>query len=195
VVDKHARQYELRLEKHWVTQNFWFRIVTTIVGMCVVDCWKAYHHTFGDKEFTVCKFAEQVAFKMINNNFEDSTVSIEVLSPLDRSTPRRSPRKAVTVTNEVSEISSLMDTLNGRGAARNEWLWMEMMQLHPHEKSFDIDKNGYPKRNRYKECLQKTPWIFTHCKVFLCSDSQGKSSNKCYRKHVHSKHPRLKLKA
>lgn len=34
VVDKHnqARQYELALEKHWVTESAWFRLVTTIIG-------------------------------------------------------------------------------------------------------------------------------------------------------------------
>ena len=60
VVDKHnhARQYELRLEKHWVTLNCYFRIVTTIIGITVVDCWKCYRYKFGDNEYTVCKFAE-----------------------------------------------------------------------------------------------------------------------------------------
>ena len=29
-----ARQSELALEKKWVTQDGWFRIFTTIVGMC-----------------------------------------------------------------------------------------------------------------------------------------------------------------
>jgi hypothetical protein len=33
----HVRQHLLRLEKLWVTENPWFRIVMTIIGMMVVD--------------------------------------------------------------------------------------------------------------------------------------------------------------
>ena len=40
----HVRQFELRLEKHWVTANCWFRIFTTILGITVADCWKAHSH-------------------------------------------------------------------------------------------------------------------------------------------------------
>lgn len=38
------RQKILRLEKQWVTRNGYFRIFTTIVGICVVDTWLAYKH-------------------------------------------------------------------------------------------------------------------------------------------------------
>ena len=41
-VDVHnqARQYDLALEKKWVTYDGWFRLYTTIIGMTLVDCWK-----------------------------------------------------------------------------------------------------------------------------------------------------------
>ena len=44
VIDKlnQSRQAELKLEKIWVSRCGYFRIVTTIFGICVVDCWKAY---------------------------------------------------------------------------------------------------------------------------------------------------------
>jgi hypothetical protein len=43
VIDSHnhAHQFELALEQHWVTHCGWFRIMVTIMGMCVTDCWKA----------------------------------------------------------------------------------------------------------------------------------------------------------
>ena len=39
LIDEHNKQRQsiLRLEKKWPTKNCWFRIVTTIVGMAVVD--------------------------------------------------------------------------------------------------------------------------------------------------------------
>ena len=43
-VHNHLRQKNLRLEKHWVTRDGYFRIFTTILGICVVDCWHGYRH-------------------------------------------------------------------------------------------------------------------------------------------------------
>ena len=42
----HARQDCLGLEKDWVTQDCYFRLVTTLIGINVVDTWKLaeYHH-------------------------------------------------------------------------------------------------------------------------------------------------------
>jgi hypothetical protein len=50
VVDIHnqQRQKELRLEKCWVTQDGYFRIITTLIGITVVDAWRGY--TFHSKE-------------------------------------------------------------------------------------------------------------------------------------------------
>ena len=41
-VDLHnqSRQFDLALEKRWVTQDPYFRLYTTMVGMTVVDAWK-----------------------------------------------------------------------------------------------------------------------------------------------------------
>ena len=33
------RQHNLALEECWVTNNGWFRLFTTFVGMTVTDCW------------------------------------------------------------------------------------------------------------------------------------------------------------
>jgi hypothetical protein len=44
IVDVHNQQHqkELRLEKCWVTQDGYFRIITTLIGITVVDAWRAY---------------------------------------------------------------------------------------------------------------------------------------------------------
>ena len=39
VVDAHnqARQFQLRLEKRWVTRDCWFRLDSTFIGITVTD--------------------------------------------------------------------------------------------------------------------------------------------------------------
>jgi hypothetical protein len=74
-IDKHnqARQFELRLEKYWRTQNAWFCLVTTIIGICVTDAWKGYryafHHRKNSEEVNVHEFADHLGYELINNNF------------------------------------------------------------------------------------------------------------------------------
>jgi hypothetical protein len=47
VVDSHnqSRQFGLALEKQWVTQDCYFRFDTTLIGMTVTDCWRAFSQT------------------------------------------------------------------------------------------------------------------------------------------------------
>jgi hypothetical protein len=49
-IDSHnqARQFELGLEKSWVTHDPYFRLATTLLGFSVVDAWKLgdYHRLF-----------------------------------------------------------------------------------------------------------------------------------------------------
>ena len=41
-VDNHnqSRQHELAMEEAWLTQDCWFRLATTLAGICVTDYWK-----------------------------------------------------------------------------------------------------------------------------------------------------------
>ena len=43
-VHNHMCQKLLRLEKHWITCDGFFHIFTTVLGICVVDCWYGYQH-------------------------------------------------------------------------------------------------------------------------------------------------------
>jgi len=42
--NNHGRQYELALEKKWVTQKCYFRLTTTMIGLNVTDTWMLMHH-------------------------------------------------------------------------------------------------------------------------------------------------------
>ena len=41
------RQMELRLEKFWVTNDGYFRLFTTVLGIGIVDVWNGYRHHLG----------------------------------------------------------------------------------------------------------------------------------------------------
>jgi hypothetical protein len=77
VIDSHnqVRQYELALEKQWIVHDGWFRIITTIIGMTVTDCWRAYKHALPlkkHKEITVKEFADRMAYDCIKNCHSNS---------------------------------------------------------------------------------------------------------------------------
>ncbi len=64
MIDKHnqARQFELHLEKCWVTLDPYFRLHTTIIGMNVADCWKVcnYHGLFNGRKINYYSNEEQI---------------------------------------------------------------------------------------------------------------------------------------
>jgi hypothetical protein len=47
-IEKHnqAQKLQLRLEKHWRTQNAWFHLIKAIIGIVVTEAWKGYRHAF-----------------------------------------------------------------------------------------------------------------------------------------------------
>jgi hypothetical protein len=106
-IDKHnqAQQFEMRLEKHWRTQNAWFHLITTIIRICVTDAWKGYRYAFkerkSEEELPVHDFADRLANKLLHNNFAMDKESNTAKSLLPLKLPRRSPR--------------LIDKTHGRG--------------------------------------------------------------------------------
>ena len=62
IIDMHnqARQFELCLEKHWVTQSGLFCFLTTMIEITITDCCEAYrHHLHGKGK---CKSMENKLF-------------------------------------------------------------------------------------------------------------------------------------
>ena len=69
-----------------------------MIGVCVVDCWKAYRLKFGSK-MTVCQFAEQVAYELLHNSLSTTSTGADILSPIAVNDRRSSPRRAILVDN------------------------------------------------------------------------------------------------
>ena len=64
-VDLHnqARQYDLALEKKWITHNGYFRLYTTMVGWIVTDLWKIYKVS---NDIPIHQYADELAGDMID---------------------------------------------------------------------------------------------------------------------------------
>ena len=85
-VHNQERQYGLGLEKLWVTQDGYFRIATTILGICVVDAWLAVKNgVSGNSPYIfmpITQFAETHASELATRPWETNanpTTSISVI--------------------------------------------------------------------------------------------------------------------
>jgi hypothetical protein len=120
VIDSHnqSRQFELALEKRWVTQDCFFRVDTTVIGMVVTDSWRAYKHALPTpakkKELTIKEFAGRLAYDCINNCHSD-TIGSNCYLPVDDkdSVPaavggRQSDVSAVTEAVAALSVAELM---------------------------------------------------------------------------------------
>ncbi len=74
-IDYHnkQRQGHLRLEKKWKTQDPWFRLSTSLIGMHTVDAYQLYRYNVDKKTqvMTVLEFAEILGTQLLHNNFDD----------------------------------------------------------------------------------------------------------------------------
>ena len=78
VIDVHNqnRQGTLALEKKWNTQDCWFRLFTTLVGMCTIDALKMIDYVKpprrGDEDGRkLLIFAAVLAKQLLDNQWED----------------------------------------------------------------------------------------------------------------------------
>ena len=76
-VHNNMRQGDLALEKHWVTHNGYFRIFTTLIGICVTDAFNLLKYRIagrrGDcrKEWSLREFAGVLSHQLLNNKWDD----------------------------------------------------------------------------------------------------------------------------
>jgi hypothetical protein len=215
-IDKHnqARQFELRLEKHWRTHNAWFRLVTTMIGVIVTDAWKGYKHAFQghqiDEELTLTDFADRMSYELIHNNFATGGEnSVTILSPLESC--RRSPRLLqqrikdyddVVERNLVVEISdaTVSPLTNGLSKStiskkvREDAIWMQLLELHKHVQQDSKEATGRKIRRHCSVCKSKTGWYCVPCKMYCCPElKNSKTPRNCYKEHILEAHPSFKL--
>jgi hypothetical protein len=111
VIDSHnqSRQFELALEKRWITHDCWFRLDTTLIAMTVTDCWRAFKHAMPlkkDKEITIKDFSDRMAYDCIYNCYSDSIGFNSYLATAEDDIESNIPR---TVGGRRSDVSSVTE--------------------------------------------------------------------------------------
>jgi len=122
-----SRQSDLKLEKHWITTNGFFRIATSLFGITVVDAWKGYVWHCGpnhrNKKINLLNFVDMLCKDMLNNRFSNdvqhrnTTYSIRPPAPSTNSIRTPAPsnkRHAFEIEERPSPVA--------RGASDSELL-------------------------------------------------------------------------
>jgi hypothetical protein len=136
--------------------NPWFRLLTTLIGITLTDCWKGYRYKF-DSNITICEFAEQVASELLNNNVSNKVQSIcDDFSTMETRSRRRqteSPMQPSRILDWVSaqedpRIIPMTEQTTMTKAAKMEMMWHEFSKLHKTVANKTVDKEG--KTTRFK---------------------------------------------
>lgn len=168
-IDKHnqSRQFDLALEKTWLTQDPYFRLVTTLLGIITVNTWKLadWHKILNppnsreDTKMSIKKFAGVLCYQLVTNT------SAFLSSPVRE--PRLLSEISLPIVTSVSttEVSDVT-TSSSSGGGQNKHVPIRTLKdnnglLH-HQVRFPITvgKNG------------KKSTLTRLCK--LCKDKQGK---------------------
>jgi hypothetical protein len=187
-VDKHnqTRQFDLGLEKHWITQSCWFRLITTFVGITVTDAWKAFKHGVADSSesnLTALDFADKLVFELMKYSFAEKKTPLNLSPPVKvaRTTPPHAAASNRTITieeaspNEVSEITPASAFVHT----------MQFGAIDP--------ATGRALRHRCRLCGMHTAVSCRECgqednggrAYYCCKDSRGnKKEKRCWSQHV-----------
>lgn len=108
------RQKELRLEKHWVTRDGYFRIITSVFGINVVDCWRGYMHHLPNrhrhKNIQLIDFVNMLAYDCTYNNLSDDVEDAGAeLTIMDKNTNTPDPPSVLRCSESFSNISQITD--------------------------------------------------------------------------------------
>ena len=157
-VDMHnqARQFDLALEKKWVTQDAYFRLYTTMIGMTVTDTWKILKKR-NSSHSSITEFADILAFEMLEH--------AQVLQNEMQET-------AVSITNEESSATTI-STITANISSQNQ----------SHTKHFLTDKKQvrYIWCSRVNLIQRKMTMKCMECGKGFCRDSAGFG---CWSHHV-----------
>jgi len=199
-IDRHnqARQFELALEKRWLTKDCFFRLFTTIIGFNVVDCYRlADHHGLinhripdSDYKMTMVTFAGFLSYQLLTNvelllSFYNPTAN-EV-----RSLTNSSINQANTVTVQTPETLSTLTP--------QDQIFLSLRVLYDanqgehHQIAYEITTGGKGKKRRKTRlcflCNQDGVKHLVGFGCYNCNQSfccpYGSNKNRdCFLRHV-----------
>ena len=183
----HIRQFETALERQWVTQDGYFRTITTILGMTVTDTFKAYRHHLSElhrhKHISTRNFNDMLCHDMLNNAHPTTTDRDRpLIIPSEASKPDSSNRSIIS---DIS-CSVVQSPLSGAATLTPaQFASMHTLVVNPET---HIEKKGGKEYRRTKRrycsirrCRQEdgnqrrpqavtTANVCSHCRprVFIC---------------------------
>jgi hypothetical protein len=116
-IDLHnqSRQHDLKLEKMWVTEDGYFRLVTTLIGIGITDCWKGYRFHLKEnhrhKKQSLRDFNAILAKDLLENSFTKSleseqSLTIDVPTTTEALSPLTQEEAATNFLFSVSTLDS-----------------------------------------------------------------------------------------
>jgi hypothetical protein len=156
-----SRQFDLRLEKHWVTEDGYFRLITTLFGIVVTDCWKPYqfhiHSNHRHKGMEIQEFAKILAKDLLENKYTttaqvDNAFSLitnnNALTPVFIDIQDRSESNSPSTTiNDI--FSSTASTLT-RTYVTEEMLLLQQEQQHKVIRCLDKVKHSVSENEKVR---------------------------------------------
>ena len=118
-----SRQFDLKLEKHWLTECGYFRLCTTLFGITITDCWNGYkfhlNSTHHHKHMGILEFSKILCKDILRNSFTktpDSNIALTIslpppiLSPDERGVQALQYVREHTTLEDNSQVSGLTIT-------------------------------------------------------------------------------------
>lgn len=189
-----SRQYDLALEKCWQTQDAYFRLVTTLIGITVTDCWKlADFHGFlhyGMKQqasIGIQFFAGILARQLID--FASSIPKQAMFAPSVSSDSQLFSPNTIQLA-DITNVSSLTDQENAVVVIPERTL-IDVNGVKHHQVAFPLVKQTSGKKctktRACKVCKSdgKRHLVRYYCHTCGLSASYCVDSERdCFRKHV-----------
>jgi hypothetical protein len=205
-VHNQTRQSDLALEKHWITTDGFFRLVTTLFGMTVTDASRAYQfhlpHNHRHKSIDIIAFTRLLCKDLLNNTFSKTAESDNALvilsnaaSAVSRTDPYRressstslSTTNAHTSSNESQDLSSLTTSPVVQVPDAHVLASCDYQVTH----SIKERTGKRRKRGECIECKRKTKYYCTTCPPshgrafsWCCPDmANGPAKRQCHAEH------------
>jgi hypothetical protein len=187
-IDSHnqLRQGQLALEKCWVTQDCWFRLHTTIVGINATDTFRmaAHHKLIPKGNYPITEFAGVLSQQLINHaKAIDSPMvprnlhsSLLFKSPAEDTPPRAFSMPTPSPIEHPEALYSLIDQ-NGK-------------EHHcvPFKKERDKNGKNQTKRRTCFACKENSNTTLCGQYCYTCNKSFCTASHKqtrdCFKQHV-----------
>ena len=123
----------IKLEKHWVTEDGYFRLVTSLFGIVVTDCWKSYMWhlapQYRHQGIEIAEYARLLAKDLFENeSSSERTLQDRALTIMDSKSSV--PPVVSTITRSKADVlttlSTLSQSINNRTCQR-----VATANLHP----------------------------------------------------------------